>query len=374
MHIPAAAVGMHFLARRIGISLVGAMAAAGTFAFSSALLTKAQFPNMVQAIAWTPWVLVAVIGCIQKPGRGMASFLVVVGSLSIASGHAQITWMDALLCIGLVVWKCRSLRALGFLAVAAIGMVLLSAAYIFPMLEIASWSGRDHMSLSEANRFRVPLRGLLGYAMGAFPGGNPSSVTGVRWSGNSWEVAGYFGVVAPAIIWLMALPLVCVKNRLRTQVLVSLLLCLVGWWLSLGVQGGLYPLVYRFVPGAKAFHDPARFLHYVHIAVPLVIGAVLTSLDTIKLGRPLGIVLGLANVTSLIVLAPAWYPVAPSRVWTDAAAYYKPLRESVVYTQNDRSVWLQYANPKSFAGVQRINMFSIFSHLVSRIFRGHGVL
>jgi hypothetical protein len=352
MHIPAAAVGMHFLARRIGISLVGAMAAAGTFAFSSALLTKAQFPNMVQAIAWTPWVLVAVIGCIQKPGRGMASFLVVLGSLSIASGHAQITWMDALLCIGLVVWKCRSLRALGFLAVAAIGMVLLSAAYIFPMLEIASWSGRDHMSLSEANRFRVPLRGLLGYAMGAFPGGNPGSVTGFRWSGNSWEVAGYFGVVAPAIVWLLALPLVNFKHRLRTQVLVSLLLCLVGWWLSLGVQGGLYPLVYRFVPGAKAFHDPARFLHYVHIAVPLVIGAVLTSLDTIKLGRPLGIVLGLANVASLIALAPVWYPVVPSRVWTDAAAYYKPLRESVVYTQNDRSVWLQYANPKSFAGVQ----------------------
>jgi hypothetical protein len=36
----------------------------------------------------------------------------------------------------------------------------------------------------------------------------------------------------------------------------------------------------------------------------------------------------------------------------DAADFYKRLGSSVVYTQNDRSVWLTYANPKSFAGVQ----------------------
>jgi hypothetical protein len=124
-------------------------------------------------------------------------------------------------------------------------------------------------------------------------------------------------------------------------------------------------VVFRFVPGAKAFHDPARFLHYVHIAVPLVIGAALTSLETLKAGRALGIVLGLANVTSLITLAPTWYPAVTSRVWIDAEAYYKPLRESVVYTQNDRSVWLQYANPKSFAGVQTDK--SVLDFLVSGI-------
>jgi hypothetical protein len=63
-------------------------------------------------------------------------------------------------------------------------------------------------------------------------------------------------------------------------------------------------------------------------------------------------VLGLVNVTSLLLLAPNWYPLVTSQVWLDAQEFYKPLGASVVYTQNDRSVWLTYANPKSFAGVQ----------------------
>ena len=365
LHIPVAAVGMHLLSRRIGATMSGASTAAGIYAFSSVLLTKAQFPNMVQAISWTPWVLVAVISCIQKPGRGTASFLVVVGSLSISAGHAQITWMDALLCIAIVIWKCRAWRTFGFLVIAAVGIVLLSASYIFPMLEIASWSGRDHMSLAQSNRFRVPVAGLSSYLTNAHPGGDPTSGSGFRWAGNTWEISAYFGALAPVIVLLIGVPLMFVKHRLRLSIIASLVLCVVGWWLSLGVQGGLYPVVFRVVPGAKAFHDPARFLHYVHIAVPLVIGGVLTLLEALKVGRPLGMVLGLANLASLITLAPTWYPAVSSRVWIDAAAYYKPLRESIVYTQNDRSVWLQYANPKSFASVQTDK--SVLDFLVSGI-------
>jgi hypothetical protein len=142
------------------------------------------------------------------------------------------------------------------------------------------------------------------------------------------------------------------KHRLRLPIIASLALCVVGWWLSLGVQGGLYPVVFRVVPGAKAFHDPARFLHYVHLGVPLAIGGVLSILETFKTGRIVSTVLGLVNVTSLLLLAPKWYPLVTSQVWLDAQEFYKPLGASVVYTQNDRSVWLTYANPKSFAGVQ----------------------
>ena len=351
LHIPVAAVGMHLLARRIGISVIGAAVAAGTFAFSSVFLTKAQFPNMVQAIAWTPWVLACVITCIRKPTAGSAALLTVVGSLSISAGHAQITWMDALLCIVVVLWKCRSLRTLGFLVVASIGMVLLCAAYIFPMIEIAGWSGRDHMSLAAANRFRVPASGLVSYMSNMHAGGNPNAQSGYRWSGNSWEVSAYFGLLAPVIVWFIALPLMFVRHRLQRLFLASLLLCAFGWWLSLGVQGGLFPFVFRFVPGAKAFHDPARFLHFVHIGVPLALATTLTVLGESKIGRFLGLAFGVCNVATLVAVSTLWYPVVNSRVWLDAAAYYKPLSRSVLYSQQDRSVWLQYANPKSFADV-----------------------
>ena len=351
LHIPVAAVGMHLLARRIGLSVIGAAVAAGTFAFSSVFLTKAQFPNMVQAIAWTPWVLACVITCIRKPTAGSAALLTVVGSLSISAGHAQITWMDALLCIVVVLWKCRSLRTLGFLVVASVGMVLLCAAYIFPMIEIAGWSGRDHMSLAAANRFRVPASGLVSYMSNMHAGGNPNAQSGYRWSGNSWEVSAYFGLLAPVIVWFIALPLMFVRHRLQRLFLASLLLCAFGWWLSLGVQGGLFPFVFRFVPGAKAFHDPARFLHFVHIGVPLALATTLTVLGESKIGRFVGLALGVCNVATLVAVSALWYPVVNSRVWLDAAAYYKPLSRSVLYSQQDRSVWLQYANPKSFANV-----------------------
>ena len=220
------------------------------------------------------------------------------------------------------------------------------------MLEIASWSGRDHMSLAQANRFRVPLSGMVSYLSDVYAGGNPSVTPGFRWSGNSWEVSAYFGILAPVIVLLMAVPSMFVKHSLRRLVFVSILLCAFGWWLSLGVQGGLYPIVFRFVPGAKAFHDPARFLHFVHIGVPLVIGGVLSSLETSSGGRIIGTVLGLVNIASLLLVAPSWYPLVPSQVWLDAQEFYKPMESSVVYTQSDRSVWLTYANPKSFSGVQ----------------------
>ena len=352
IHTPIAAIGMHFLGRRVGFSFLASMVAAGTFAFSSVLLTKAQFPNMVQAIAWTPWVLAAVITCIRRPSASSAAFLTVVGSLSICAGHAQITWMDALLCIAIVAWKCRSWRTLGFLSTAAVGIALLSAAYILPMLEVAAWSGRDHMSLAQANRFRVPIAGMSAYLTNVHPGGDPNTISGFRWAGNTWEISAYFGVMAPLIAMFLGLPLVIFKHRLRIPILTSLVLCAFGWWLSIGVQGGLFPVVFRFIPGAKAFHDPARFLHYVHLGVPLAIGGVLSSLETSKGGRIISTVLGLVNVTSLLLLAPYWYPLVPSQVWLDTQEFYKPMESSVVYTQNDRSVWLTYANPKSFAGVQ----------------------
>lgn len=351
MHIPVAATGMHVLTRRCGMSNAGAVVAAGTFAFSSILLTKAQFPNMVQAIAWTPWILAAVVDCIQRPNLKVTGILVTIGSLSICAGHAQITWMDALLCIGLVAWKCRSWRAFQCLLLAAIGIVMLSAAYILPMLEIAAWSGRDHMSMAQANRFRVPIAGLISYLFTPYPGGNPNVAPGFRWAGNTWEVSAHFGLFAPIILCLVAIPFVFVKHRLRGVTITALALCILGWWLSFGVQGGLYPLVFRFVPGAKAFHDPARFLHYVHIGAPFVIGAIVTAIGSTKMGRILALAIGLINVTSLILLAPTWYPLVSRQVWKDTADFYKPLRGAKVYTQLDRTVWLRYANPKSFIGV-----------------------
>ena len=99
LHIPIAALGMHFLTRLLRFSVIASSSAAGTFAYASVLLTKAQFPNMVQAIAWTPWILAAVIVCIRRPKLASAAFLAITGGLSVCAGHAQITWMDALLCL-----------------------------------------------------------------------------------------------------------------------------------------------------------------------------------------------------------------------------------------------------------------------------------
>ncbi len=352
IHTPIAALGMHTLARRLGLSIFASMVAAGTFAFSSVLLTKAQFPNMVQAIAWTPWILVAVLSCLRRPGLKTSMFVAVTGSLSVCAGHAQITWMDALICIAIVVWKCRSGRTLRWLCIAAVAIVLLSAAYLLPMVEIAGWSGRDHMSMAQANRFRVPMAGLSAYMTDVHPGGDPYTPSGFRWAGNTWEISAYFGVMAPVIVMLMGLPLLMVKHRLRILILASLALCTVGWWLSAGIQGGLYPFVFRFVPGAKAFHDPARFLHFVHIGVPLVIGGVLSTIGTSRGGRIVGAVLGLANVATLLYVSPTWYPLVSSDVWKAAADHYRTHADAVIYTQNDRSVWLTFANPKTFAGVQ----------------------
>lgn len=351
IHIVIAALGMHILIRQLSLSMIAAYSGAGVYAFSSVLLTKAQFPNMVQAIAWSPWVIASVLACIQRPSIKVTIVAICTGALALSAGHAQITWMDLLICTGIVVVRCRSWKALKCLLLACLGTLSLSAVYLLPVLEIASWSGRDRMTLMEANRFRVPLAGIQNYMLTVYPGGSPWTKGGFQWGGNSWETSAYFGPLSAVTILVLFLQTLFTRTQKRTLFVYSTLLGVSGWWLSIGVSGLLYTAVFYGIPGAKAFHDPARFLHFVHLATAILLALCVNELQRYRFGTCFAIAIGTLNTTALLVQAPTWYPTVSTAVWRAAAHSYAPLKGDVVYTQNDVEVWRNYANSKSFVSV-----------------------
>ena len=351
IHIVIAAVGMHILIRQLNLSVIAAYSGAGVYAFSSVILTKAQFPNMVQAIAWSPWLIASVLACIQRPSGKVTIVAICTGALALSAGHTQITWMDILICIGIVVVRCRSWRALKCLLMAGLGTLSLSAVYVLPVLEIASWSGRDRMTIMEANRFRVPLAGIQNYLLSVYPGGSPWTKGGFQWGGNSWETSAYFGPLSAVAILVLFLQTLFMRTQKRTLFVYSTLLGVTGWWLSVGVSGLLYTAVFYVIPGAKAFHDPARFLHLVHLATAILLALCVAEVQRYRFGTCFAIAIGTINTTALLVLAPTWYPTVSTTVWREAARSYALLKEDVVYTQNDVEVWHHYANAKSFVRV-----------------------
>ena len=55
---------------------------------------------------------------------------------------------------------------------------------------------------------------------------------------------------------------------------------LVGCWLALGSNGGLYWVAFYSVPGLANFHDPARFLLWSTVAISVLTAV---GLDAISL-------------------------------------------------------------------------------------------
>ena len=102
LHVWLAGVGTYLFARRaLGLGRAAALLAAVTFMFGGQLVSKEQFPNMVQASAWLPWVLWALDGLLRRRRLQDALVLGLVLGLQLLAAHAQMTLLTLYLAAGL---------------------------------------------------------------------------------------------------------------------------------------------------------------------------------------------------------------------------------------------------------------------------------
>ena len=216
-HILIAGYGMIAFLRRLGVRSLAQTVGALAFALSGYVVSRAGFLSMNAVLAWIPWVMVFSTDLVTRRDKRQPIFwLVLIVSLQLLAGHAQLSWYTLVLAgvwLVFLSWITReknhpawkffgiSLFQSGwrFAAAYLLGAAI-AAIQLLPTVEYLLQSQRSGAVEMEyaLNYSFWPWRFLTLFAPDMF--GNP--VRGDFWgSANYWEDAIYLGLI-PILICL----------------------------------------------------------------------------------------------------------------------------------------------------------------------------
>jgi Bacterial membrane protein YfhO len=154
LHLVLAGVGTFALARRLGVSPVGALFAGAAWIASGPFLSLGNLWNHLAGAAWMPWTLLAADQALAGSRRAMAGWALATAAAILAGSpdFALLSLVPATaLFLERVEWRRLSAREHGRMVVmAAMAMMLaigIAAAQVLPSLEVARRSSRWAMSL-----------------------------------------------------------------------------------------------------------------------------------------------------------------------------------------------------------------------------------
>ena len=371
LHVWIAGLGTYAFARRgFSLGIAPALLAAVTFMFGGQFVSKEQFPNMVQASAWLPWVLVCSDGLLRKRRVSDALALGTVLGLQLLAAHVQMTLLTLYLALAYgafvefgergqarkVKGQARGpaptgLRTAGLLALALTIACGLALGQLLPTLALFRDAARHHLSFAVVNRFYLPYNQLLNFVLPHMHG-NPfdGDWTG---RGNSWETCCYVGVVSFALALWGGVAACRHVQFYQARFWVGVFG--VSVWLALGGSGGLYHLAFFVLPGFKSFHDPARCLLPACFALALLAGFGLERLPRVTKRSVIAAGVVLLAFADLTHFGQTLYPLANP-------AALLPSSPNVAIVQSDpdiiahqarilaptNGVWLRFTNYKDF--------------------------
>ena len=273
LHVWLAGWGTYLFVRRsLGVGLSAGLLAAITFMFGGQLVTKEQFPNMVQAAAWLPWVLWTLDGLLRHRRIRNALFLGLALGMQFLAAHVQMTVLTLYLAVAwgtfvlygqtFAVWK-KVLRLASLSVVVAVG---LAAGQLLPTVALFRDAARQKLPFKIVNRFFLPANELGNFIL---PGLHGHPFWG-SWTarGNFWETCCYVGWVSFGLA--LAGSILAWRRRGASSARFWTGVTLFGVWMALGGRGGLYHLAYWILPAFRAFHDPARCLLWACFALSLL--------------------------------------------------------------------------------------------------------
>ena len=266
LHAWLAGVGMYLFARRTTrVRWAPALLAALTFMFGGHFVSKEQFPNMLQAEAYVPWLLYLTDRALTTLRRRDALLAGAALGLQLLAAHAQITLLTIYLVLIYCGWRIPSLgpwtrpRVLRLAAIAALAAIVgvgLAAGQLLPAVELYQSAWRQNLSFKIVDRFYLPLNQLENFVVPTAHGHPIDGSFTAR--GNFWETCCYVGVF-PALAALRAMGTAWRRGAARPARF-WIIVFLLGVWLATGKDGHLYYFAYKTLPGFKSFHDPARCL------------------------------------------------------------------------------------------------------------------
>jgi len=352
LHLCLAGGGTYLFLRRLSHDRHAALLGGLTYMGSGFLMARVQFPTMIMAAAWLPWMLVLIDRVIDRPAVGYAALLALVVWLEILAAHTQLaylTFVTAILYALARLWqirrhRARARRALGvFITSLAVG-VAAGMVYLLPALQLFGLSTRENLTWMQANRFVLLPEQLINYLFPTFYG-NPGR--GDYWGeGNFWEPCVYLGVIPLVLAFYAAF-----RAAIRPATRFFAVLGLLALWLAMGRFGGLYFVAFYLIPGLKSFHDPARFAFVTTFCFSCLAAFGLRAL------RDRGLSLRMGNAAVWLAALNLWaFSAFINPTLRHDAFTYRPRvvasaparGEGRVFTANRDQVWKRYLNYEDY--------------------------
>ncbi|HYE30751.1 MAG TPA: hypothetical protein VEH27_04940 [Methylomirabilota bacterium] len=302
-HQVAAGWGMYHLALRWTGSPFAATGAGAIFAFNGLTMSALMWPNNIAALAWMPWVILALVKMADQSATGgrlrwfsLASF---AGAVQILTGAPELigfTWILAF--VAMLTGGSNLLRSIACCCGVLLLALCLSGPQLLPFFELLTVSQRS--SEFGGAEWSMPSWGWANFFVPLFR--FYRSPQGVYFqSDQEWTSSYYFGAVA-----LTLAPLWFARRDRRW---LWVILVAGSFWLALGPAGKLLTALKTALPALGFIRFPIKFV------APLIFGtAVLTAFALRDLEQQAEAdrrkLLLSAGLVSLIVLGIAAFSLA----------------------------------------------------------------
>jgi hypothetical protein len=325
LHVPLAALAFFVLARGLGLGVPAAAGGSLVYALGGFLLSCVNLYVHLQAAAWAPLLVLALVRTAQ--GGGGLTLAAAAGALAVSLSTTGVEIVGQAVLVGLTLGL-RERAALRGSVLARLGLVLaLGVAAAAPVLVLVA--GQVPGS-ARAQGFPVDV--VLAHSVHPFTlvqsvvaglYGNTANLA------NEWWGANFFPLGFPYVLSLylgLGTLVLAGTGALSGHPLARRLVVLAGLGLvaSLGRWAGLEPLV-EWVSAARAFRFPVKAFFTVHLTV-----AVLVALGLDVLGRDEGrrrwprTALAAGGLGALLALAPFLDRLFAAAMTTFARAFLPP--------------------------------------------------
>lgn len=267
LHLFIGGMGMYLLAERWTGNRFAAALAGTAFAFNGMTWYGLLWPHITAALAWMPWVVVAMERS-WKEGWRTILWAAAAAGLQWLSGGAEVialTWLvlGAWWVIQVIMEKRPArqwlLRAVGG-ALLGLGV---AAFQLFPFADLLLHSQRSS-GYGSATLAVMPLTGLANYLVPVFHClRNPQ---GLLVPPNHWTGSYYAGI---GVVFLLLVALWRARDR-RVWFLAGLILF--SWAMALGQRGMVYDWAVHLLPLLGFMRFPIKFAMLATFALPLLAG------------------------------------------------------------------------------------------------------
>jgi len=274
--------GMAVLLRRYRSSYIGALLAGIVYAMSGWAATRYYIGhyNLFVIFGWIPWMMAAYHFALDR--RTWRSTLpgIALTGIAILAGHPPLLLYGGICLVTLwvndvarhddlirAVWDASRL-----LVVIVFGGAFLGAALVLPAAELTQVSARLDSDLTFANSFALPPAQFISLALPGFFG-NPKVGPYYYYGADFFEEFTAYAGLLP----LLAIPLIFRWRRNEGWYFLGLVA--LGVVMSVGLDGALMPILWRWVPGFTSFRTPGRALYFVMIGMAGATALLVTALQ-----------------------------------------------------------------------------------------------